>query len=498
MISVVGWFVLVVPAADAPSPRLVEETWEVARIDGSRIGHVHTTVTEVEGPPNRRLRTTAEMDLTLRRFGALVRVWSEQGTEETSEDRVVGVFLRQGKGPEQLSLTGSLEEGRMHVQVDGGRVDRRLDWPAGIVGWHAREHLFERRRPKPGEEFSFLRYEPMFNSVVTVRVRVRDAEEVALPSGTRRLTRVDMAPDALEARGTRVQPPSITWWLDERFVPVQRTLELEGLGTVTLTRSSRDVAQAPPTPGRGADIGHKTLVPLARRVPQPYETRSVVYRVRIAGEARPALALAQGTHQEARNVEGDAFELHVHPPRAPRPNPAAAPPAAEYLAACHFIDCDDEQVRALAARAIGDEKDPWKKARRVERWVKQSMRPDNTAPMAPASRTARDLRGDCRHYALLTAALCRAASVPARVAVGLLYVERSGKPFLGFHMWTEVWVEGQWLGLDAVLGRGGVDATHIKVADHSWSDVQSLTPLLPVNRLLGKIEIEVLHVEGSE
>jgi len=168
---------------------------------------------------------------------------------------------------------------------------------------------------------------------------------------------------------------------------------------------------------------------------------------------------------------------------------------AEFLESCHFINCDDARVKELARRAAGDEKEPWAKARRLERWVKQSMHADNTVALGPAGDVARQLRGDCRQYALLTAALCRAEGIPARTAVGLLYVEKGRRPLMGFHMWTEVWIDGQWLGLDATLGQGGVSAAHVKINDHSWHDTQSLTPLLPVNRILGKIAISVLSTE---
>ena len=93
------------------------------------------------------------------------------------------------------------------------------------------------------------------------------------------------------------------------------------------------------------------------------------------------------------------------------------------------------------------------------------------------------------------AAMCRAAGVPSKTAVGLLYMTDAQKrPAMAFHMWTEVWVEGQWLALDAVMGQGSVGAAHVKIADHSWYDTQSLTPMLPVSRVLGKIQIEVVSV----
>jgi transglutaminase-like putative cysteine protease len=427
-----------------------------------------------------------------------VRLSAEQGSEETPEGRVLSVFLRQGQeGSRQLLLTGTVEEGRLHVVVDGGRIERRLPWGPDVVGWYGREHLFQKRRPAAGERFSFRRYEPTYNTVVTTRVHVKGPEIVPMGGAGRTLLRVDMTTDKIEVPGVSVQPAGATWWLDGDFLPVRRQIEVDGLGTVLLTRTTRREALAAAT-GPAVDVGLRSLVPLDRAIPRPYETRAAVYRVTLRGDPEPATALVQDSHQEIRAARGNTFEVHVHPPRAPKRRPGAPAPAAEYLAPCFYIDWDNETVKALAARAVGDEKDPWHKVRRIERWVRQSVRVDNAAALAPASQVARDLRGDCRHCALLTAALCRALDIPSRIAVGLLYVEKGGRPYLGFHLWTEVWIEGQWVGVDGTLGRGGVDAAHLKVADHSWHDVQSLTPLLPVERVLGKMRVEVVRTEGNE
>ena len=92
--------------------------------------------------------------------------------------------------------------------------------------------------------------------------------------------------------------------------------------------------------------------------------------------------------------------------------------------------------------------------------------------------------------------MCRAAGVPSRTAVGLLYVDHQQKgPVMGFHMWAEAYVDGHWRPIDATLGRGYVGATHLKISDQSWHDVQSLTPLLPVYRVLGKLNLQVEWVQ---
>jgi hypothetical protein len=98
---------------------------------------------------------------------------------------------------------------------------------------------------------------------------------------------------------------------------------------------------------------------------------------------------------------------------------------------------------------------------------------------------------------VLAAAMCRAVGVPSKTAIGLVYVNKGGKPMMGFHMWTEVWINGEWIAIDPTLGLGHVGATHLKITDHSWHDTQALTPLLPVVRVLGKLKIEVLSVNAE-
>jgi hypothetical protein len=83
--------------------------------------------------------------------------------------------------------------------------------------------------------------------------------------------------------------------------------------------------------------------------------------------------------------------------------------------------------------------------------------------------------------------------------LGLVYAVIDQRPVLAYHMWTEVWIDGQWLGVDATLGRGFVAADHLKITDHSWYETQSLLPLVPVMRvMLAKPTVEIISVEGAD
>jgi transglutaminase-like putative cysteine protease len=83
--------------------------------------------------------------------------------------------------------------------------------------------------------------------------------------------------------------------------------------------------------------------------------------------------------------------------------------------------------------------------------------------------------------------------VPSRTAIGLIYADVKGAPVFAFHMWTEVWIKGRWIPIDATLGRGYVGAAHLKITDNSWHDERTMTPIFPVVRVVGRVSIDVLN-----
>jgi transglutaminase-like putative cysteine protease len=240
-----------------------------------------------------------------------------------------------------------------------------------------------------------------------------------------------------------------------------------------------------------------TLISLNRTIKNADKTNSAVYSITLKDDDNPTSAFATDSRQEIKNAKGNTFELHVHAVRKPKKVDEEKEADKEFLESCYFLDSDDPKVKGNAEEAVGEELDPWEKAQRIEGWVHRKMKINSSTAFCTAGQVAEHLEGDCRQHAVLAAAMCRAVGVPSRTAVGLVYVDRDKGPVMGFHMWTEVWVKGQWVAIDPTFGHNSIGATHLKIADASWHATQSLVPLFPVARVLGKLSIEIVTVDGK-
>ncbi len=76
--------------------------------------------------------------------------------------------------------------------------------------------------------------------------------------------------------------------------------------------------------------------------------------------------------------------------------------------------------------------------------------------------------GDCTEYAALTAALCRANGIPARLQAGFGY----GGGKWERHAWAEIWLQGFWVPVDSTWygrdGTLGITSRHIPLIVGNW------------------------------
>jgi hypothetical protein len=496
--------------ATATAPKLVLDVWDAVYLDGAKMGHQHTTVEKIERDGQKIFRTVKFMHLSLKRYERVVSQRWAMSSDETADGKVIGVSTTHYlDGDRKIVQSGRVEGDKLIVRTPTDPKGQAVPWQDGVLGLYGQEMLFQTRKAKTGDRFRFLDYQLPFLTAVRQQVEVKGREERDMlvvhkdESDTRavwekkKLLRAEVQPQKIMVGGNAIPLPRLVVWLDDKLRMVRSESDMPGMGRMTLYRTTRALAQKEGVaPALMADLGLRSLIPLDRAIARPHKVGEIVYRITVKDDDEPTTTFACDGRQTVENVQGNTFDLRVRAIREPTEVENPGKIKEDYLKSSFFLDSDNAKVRELAARLVGDEKAPWPKAQRIEKWVHEHMKGNAEVNFAPASQVLRDLQGDCRQHAMLTAALCRAAGVPARTAVGLVYVNDEDRgPVLGFHMWTEVWIKGQWLMLDAVLGQGNVGAGHLKIADHSWQDIQTLAPLLPVTRVTGKVRVEVVGVK---
>jgi transglutaminase-like putative cysteine protease len=479
--------------AASPQTKTAADFWDAIYLEGGKAGYVHTFVAEVDRQGQKVLRTTVDMHLAVKRFNQVVNLDGQTGTEETPEGRVLATFMRQSLGSnKQLSIQGVVKGKELELTLDGKANSLKpAPWDDSVVGLFRQHSMLADKKVQPGDEFSYLSFEPTVNLVVRMQVNVKAPEEVVLQDKTKvKLLRVETTPQKLQG----VELPKLTAWVNEEWVPLRQDTELPGLGKITMYRTTKEFALLPGPTATLTDIGIGQFIRLNVKILRPYDAAGAVYRITVKGESDAAAAFTQDDRQKVLNAKGATFDMQVKVSKGPKKTKGGGNPGDEFTQSSYFINSADPQVKKLARQAVGPETDPWKKALRIEKWVNVNMRSTNDEALAPADQVARTLKGDCTEYAMLMAAMCRAEGVPSKTAMGMIYTDANNVPAMAFHMWTEVWIAGEWVPLDPTLGRGYVGATHLKVTDHSWHETRSLVPLLPLIRVLGKTQIEVVSV----
>ncbi len=107
------------------------------------------------------------------------------------------------------------------------------------------------------------------------------------------------------------------------------------------------------------------------------------------------------------------------------------------------------EVAKAAAAAVGGEKNPWLKARRVYDWLLTQL--TYSAPAGDTVGALRSKRGNAFVFSSLYCALLRSVGVPSRMVSGYL-VGDSGQPTRR-HFWDELYIETLgWVPVDPTLG----------------------------------------------
>lgn len=280
------------------------------------------------------------------------------------------------------------------------------------------------------------------------------------------------------------------------------------LGLITV-RETPDAARAMAVSRRmQVDLLQAAAVAPRMRAPiaEPRDVR--LMRIRLGGTDLSSADLDGG----AQRVKGDVVELRdPQSLRAERGDPDAA----RYLAPEMFIESDATEIVAEAGKAVRGVTGDRARAERLTRYVNALLDKKPTISLPSAREVLRTKVGDCNEHTVLYVAMARALGIPARIAVGLVYIHGA----FYYHAWPEVYIseglraehsgrpegsgllqgsglmaersaaKGLWLPVDPTLNEFPANATHLRLAR---GGLDKQTAILP---LMGRLTMDVLDVE---
>lgn len=324
-----------------------------------------------------------------------------------------------------------------------------IEWPDDLLLSEGVRLLIKETDLKEGEKFSVKEisgYDPF--EIVDEAGEIGQTKDISLLHNTMPLTEIFITANS-KLYG---QIPMVAY-VDKDFNTKKNVATFGGM-TLESISCSREVALRKT---EKVDFTSMAVIQCPVRLRNPEKAKRIRYH--LIPTTNTELEIPSNDNQSVEKSEDGSIFVTVHPAKAADgisfPYTGTDKATQETLKPTKILQCDDEKIIALARKAVGKTKDAAKAARKIEAFVNGYIKPSGSFTFASAVEVANERKGDCTEYAVLTAALCRAAGIPAKLVSGYVYCDYFNGKWHVFvlHEWTEVYIGDKWIGLDATKNR---------------------------------------------
>jgi transglutaminase-like putative cysteine protease len=256
-----------------------------------------------------------------------------------------------------------------------------------------------------------------------------------------------------------------------------RTLKEESPGGFSLVRQEVQEAKNLPASAVPLDIVAQTAIPVAKPITEAQSRTDIEFKLSGVNLANFTL---NGGRQRLKYDRLDIRLEDLKQLNVPR-IPVRGGRLASYVQPTPFLQADHPSIVTLAAKIVHGESDAYKAALKIKDWVYREIAKEPTVSIPNALEVLQTRRGDCNEHTVLFNALARAAGIPAKTVVGVVYLRGA----FYYHAWSEVWL-GEWVSLDSVLNQFPADVTHIRFLEGE------IDRQIDILQLIGNLKIEVL------
>lgn len=487
------------------SARGPSDDWYLVSLAGQPCGYMHSWQSEV--PPNPShvppgsalLEVGQEMMLRVGRAGQVVSIRTKQvsrerfaGAQAPGPRLIASALLEAELGGTPTVTTWTFVGNKVLERVDAVRRkgQRESDVPPG--DWlppGAAQMLAESKRASGESPFS---------------ISTLDFES-GLRVATLTSTKAEAGSVTIDSRAIPV-----TWWsttstlnpfvaregyaVDGSLVELRLPMEI---GEIVMTRSTKALVLERQGVAAAPELLVRSLAPIvgsdAKSLARAESATYLVSREVPASGHQAVLSNDASVWRITVSADAPAAALVLPPQSLPLEERAAC------LAPSVLIDSDDEHVRRATTKTLEDApKD--NVAHRAELLRRSTYavirRKDLASAFASASDAIVSRAGDCTEHAVLLAAMLRADGIPSRVACGMVSAESFAgeRNVFAWHMWTQAWIDGRWVDLDATLPDRAFHPGHVLCATTPLSGGALDPAIANLAALIGGLRVEVVDV----
>lgn len=477
-----------------PQGRFSDE-WAEVYLSGNKVGYSHSTLAR-DGD---RIHTATTIMMEITRADQAITLNSLESTIETLAGGPITFESTMDMSIMKSTTNGTVKDGKVTIVQSqfGMEQTQTFDYPTGaLMTWGTfRESLV--RGFEPGTHYSLPIYAPQLrmDDAVTAVTTIGQWEQFEHRGKKRRGLKVDVVMES------PMGSMAIVSWVDRDGRPLKARVPAPGLGDLEIVTTDQAAALADFIP---PELFMNTVISVKRNIDRK-TARRIKYRITAKSDdvdlgELPATGAQTIGERSDRSVEV-LVSRQTHHSKTAR-GPAKPPsPDGEYLESNLMINTDDPQLIELAKKAAGGETEPFNLGDKLRRFVTDYVTTKSlNIGFGTASEVCRSRQGDCSEHGVLLAALGRLNGLPARVAVGVVYLPTFGgqKNVFGYHMWTQFFIDGRWIDFDAALRESQCSPIRIAFATSSLKNTGLADLSLPLLSKIGAIDIDILEIETGD
>ncbi|MBI5181085.1 MAG: transglutaminase domain-containing protein, partial [Nitrospirae bacterium] len=439
----------------------IQEAWSGIYIKGKKSGYSIIAIRQIDNG----YAISENVEMIFKAMNSYQKIKTAANIN-TNKDFLMKSFTYQLQSEAaNLTVEGKLINSNLHIKTSSPSNKQEITLPLKsypFLSANIIPYLFKKGF-KENTRYRLSIFDPSTLSIDEMAVELVEKEKKKI--GNR-------AEDIYHLKGT-YKGMAMHTWIDKNG----RTIREESPMGMTIIQETKEMALREPKEGELIDIIDVTAITPDIGIKEPSKVKYL--KARLSGIVLKEFNM----DDERQKLSGDTIEIkseNINNIKAEN-LPVNKKGIEVYLEPTLFIQSNDKEIISFAKDIIGNEKSSLHAARLINEWVYKNIEKRPVVSIPNARDVLKMRAGDCNEHTTLFVAIARAAKIPARINVGIVYLDNR----FFYHAWPEVYV-GRWVALDPTLNQFPADATHIRFV------TGELDKQMEIMKIINRLKIEII------